>query len=45
MVFVRLRKDGPAGLELSQILFDNFWQDSENKMIEQKVIPLFFPTY
>jgi len=37
MVFVRLRRDGRAGQELSQTIFDNFWADAEARMVESKI--------
>eukprot|EP00026_Physarum_polycephalum_P008169 Phypoly_transcript_08247.p1 GENE.Phypoly_transcript_08247~~Phypoly_transcript_08247.p1 ORF type:complete len:269 (+),score=27.75 Phypoly_transcript_08247:699-1505(+) len=37
MLFVRLRRDGQAGQALAQDLFDNFWRDSETRMIQMKI--------
>lgn len=37
IVFVRLRREGQAGQDLSQTLFDNFWTDAERRMISMKV--------
>jgi hypothetical protein len=37
MLFVRLRRDGRAGQDLAQDLFDSFWRDSESRMIQLKV--------
>lgn len=32
MIFVRIRKEGPGMKQLSQEVFDNFWQDIQKGM-------------